>query len=182
MHFSFTEKFGASVLIVMWLVWGTNIIGDFAVKAAPLKNPAIKIAGLPAAGAGAGTSAGKAAKMEPKGALVLLAKADPKQGAKAFNKCKACHTTKKGGKNRVGPNLWNIVGKKMASGAGYKYSSALKGKGGAWTFKNIDAFITSPRKFAKGTKMTFAGIRKASERAAILVYLRSLSDSPKPLP
>ena len=176
MHFSFMEKFGASVLIVLWLVWGTNMVGDFFLPE-PAKASAIKIAGVPAAGASK-----KAEKMEPKDALVLLAKADPKRGAKAFGKCKACHTPNKGGKNRVGPNLWNIVGRKMATGAGFNYSSALKGKGGEWTYKNIDAFITSPRKFAKGTKMTFAGIRKASERAAILVYLRSLSDSPKPLP
>ena len=175
MHFSFTEKFGASVLIVMWLVWGSNIIGNFVLPE-PAKASAIKIAGLPAA------STGKAEKMEPKDALVILAKADPKRGAKVFAKCKACHTPNKGGKNRVGPNLWNVVGNKMAAGTGFNYSSALKGKGGEWTFKNLDAFITSPRKFAKGTKMTFAGIRKATDRAALLVYLRTLSDSPKPLP
>jgi cytochrome c len=175
MHFSFMEKFGGAVLIVMWLVWGTNIIGDFVLPE-PAKASAIKIAGLPAA-----TDSAKPKKMEPKDAMVLLAKADPKRGAKVFNKCKACHTPNKGGPNRVGPNLWDVVGKKMAAGR-FNYSSALKGKGGEWTFKNLDAFITSPRKFAKGTKMTFAGVSKATDRAALLVYLRSLSDTPKPLP
>ncbi len=176
MHFSFMEKFGGSLLIVMWLVWGTNIIGNFFLPE-PAKASAIKIAGLPTAGAGA-----KAEKMEPQDALVLLAKADPKQGAKAFNKCKACHTPDKGGKNRVGPNLWDTIGNDKAATKGFNYSNALKSKGGKWTYKELDAFITSPRNFAKGTKMTFAGIRKATERAALLVYLRSLSDSPKPLP
>ena len=177
MHFSFLEKFGGSILIVMWLVWGTNVIGDFFLPE-PAKASALQIAGVPAASAGAA----KAAKAEPQDALVLIAKADPKNGAKVFNKCKACHTPDKGGKNRVGPNLWNVVGNKMATHAGYNFSSALKNKGGEWTYKNLDAFIKSPRNFAKGTKMTFAGIRKASDRAALIAYLRGLSDSPKPLP
>jgi len=176
MHFSFMEKFGGSILIVMWLVWGTNIVGDFFLPE-PANASAIKIAGAPST-----ASATKVAKAAPQDALALLAKADPKRGAKVFNKCKACHTPNKGGKNRVGPNLWNVVGNKMANHAGYKYSSALSKKGGEWTFKNLDAFIASPRNFAKGTKMTFAGIGKATERAALLAYLRGLSDSPKPLP
>ncbi len=178
MHFSFMEKFGASILIVMWLVWGSHMIGEFTVQAEPLTKPAIEIAGLPAADTGAATSK----KAEPQNALLLLAKADPKRGAKVFNKCKSCHTVDKGGKNRVGPNLWETVGSKQAGSPGFSYSNALKGKGGTWTFKELDAFLANPRKYAKGTKMTFAGLKKASDRAAILVYLRSLSDSPKPLP
>ncbi|MEX2452027.1 MAG: cytochrome c family protein [Rhodospirillales bacterium] len=179
MHFSFLEKFGASVLIVMWLVWGTNVIGNVTVHAEAPKKPAIEIAGLPAEGAG---EAADSKPAEPEDALTLLAKADAQAGAKVFNKCKACHTTEKGGPNRVGPNLWNVVGNKIATHEGYSYSGALKEKGGEWTYKNLDAFIASPRAFAKGTKMTFAGVKKASERAAVIVYLRSLSDSPKPLP
>ncbi|MEQ8192957.1 MAG: cytochrome c family protein [Rhodospirillales bacterium] len=178
MHFSFLEKFGASVLIVMWLVWGTNVIGNVTVHADTPKKPAIEIAGLPDAGASQASSE----PAEPKDALTLLAKADAKAGAKVFGKCKACHTAEKGGKNRVGPNLWNVVGSKIAYHEGFNYSGALKEKKGEWTYKNLDAFIESPRDFAKGTKMTFAGIKKASERAAVIVYLRSLSDSPKPLP
>ena len=176
MHFSFMEKFGASVLIVMWLVWGTNTIGNFVLPE-PAKASAIQIAGLPAA-----TDSTKPKVMEPQDAMVLLAKADPKHGAKVFNKCKACHTPNKGGPNRVGPNLWDTIGNDKAGTKGFNYSSALKDKGGKWTYKDMDAFITSPRNFAKGTKMTFAGISKATDRAALLVYLRSLSDSPKPLP
>ena len=123
---------------------------------------------------------GAAAVME--NAMTMLASATPDKGAKLFKKCKSCHTVAKGGKNTVGPNLWDVVGRAKASAAGFKYSGALTDKGGDWSYADLDAFITSPKAFAKGTKMSFAGLKKAGDRAAMLVYLRSLSDSPKPLP
>ena len=107
---------------------------------------------------------------------------DAAAGKKVFKKCKSCHTVAKGGKNTVGPNLWDVVGKAKASTAGFAYSGVLKEKGGDWTYADLDAFLLSPKGFAKGTKMSFAGLKKTGDRAAVIAYLRSLSDSPKPLP
>jgi cytochrome c len=114
--------------------------------------------------------------------MAMLSDADTGAGKKAFKKCKACHSTEKGGKNRVGPNLWDIVGKAKATGDGFKYSDALKGLGGEWSYPDLNAFLISPKAFAKGTKMSFRGLSKAKDRAAVIAYLRSLSDQPKPLP
>ncbi len=114
--------------------------------------------------------------------LALLASADAGDGKKVFRKCKACHTADKGGAHKVGPNLWDVVGRAKAGAAGYRFSGVLSGLGGAWTFADLDAFLAKPKAFAPGTKMTFNGVKKATDRAAVIAYLRSLSDSPEPLP
>jgi cytochrome c len=112
-----------------------------------------------------------------------LATADPTHGATVFQKCAACHTTTKGGANGVGPNLWGVVGEQIGQGVGgFPFSDALKSKGGAWNFTELDEWLTSPRKFAAGTKMTFAGLSKGQDRADVIAYLNQQSDSPKPLP
>ncbi len=117
------------------------------------------------------------------GVAALLAGADPAAGAKAVRKCTVCHSLDKGGKNRIGPNLWDLIGRPIGSSAGYKYSAALKGKSGeTWGFENLDAFLAKPKDWAPGTKMSFAGIRKPGQRANLIAYLRGLSDSPAALP
>jgi cytochrome c len=123
------------------------------------------------------------AAVEPdKPVEALLASADPKRGENAAKKCQACHTFEKGGPNRVGPNLWNVYERPRASEAGFNYSAAMKGKPGPWTPEDLYFFLKSPKGFVPGTAMGFAGIPKASERADIIAYLDTLSDSPKPLP
>ena len=115
--------------------------------------------------------------------LVLLATADAAQGKTVAKKCGACHSFDKDGPNKVGPNLWDIVGAKHAHKADFNYSDAIKGMADKeWTYAELDAFITAPKTYAPGTKMTFPGIKKPEERAALIAYLRSLSDNPKPLP
>jgi cytochrome c len=116
---------------------------------------------------------------------VLLAKADPARGEKAVGKCKACHSFEKGGPNRVGPNLYGIITHTMGAAAGFNYSSAFKEKNAqkaVWTFEAMDSYLTNPKAYIKGTNMAFAGISKAEERADLIAYLRTLSDSPAPLP
>ena len=112
----------------------------------------------------------------------LLAKADVGRGESSAKKCAACHTFDKGGRPLVGPNLWGVIGRPKASQPGFNYSPALKAKGGNWTIDDLNQFIANPRGFVPGTNMTFAGIPRAGERADIIVYLNSLSDSPAPLP
>ena len=112
----------------------------------------------------------------------LLAEADAESGKKAAKKCAACHTFDQGGANRVGPNLYGILNDDMARTAGFAYSTALKDTEGGWTFEALDAFVANPRTAMPGTKMVFAGIRRAGERANLLLYLRSLGDADAELP
>jgi cytochrome c len=112
----------------------------------------------------------------------LLQTASVEKGAAAAKKCAACHTFEKGGPNRVGPNLFGIVERARGSEAGFNYSAAMKGKGGKWTYQELNAFIANPKAAVPGTAMGFAGIAKDSERADVIDYLRTLADTPLPLP
>ncbi len=112
----------------------------------------------------------------------LLADADTARGVKVFKKCKACHTVEKGGKNKIGPNLWDVVNSEAGKRAGFSYSKAMLAKGGTWSYDNLGGFLAKPKAWLPGTKMAFAGIKKARDRAAVIAYLRTLSDSPAPLP
>lgn len=114
----------------------------------------------------------------------LLAEADPAKGQALFAKCASCHTAEAGGANGIGPNMYGVMGETIGTGhAGFAFSNALKDHGGKWTFENMDAWLKSPKAFAPGTKMTFAGMGKPEERAAMLVYLNSLgSNLPLPPP
>jgi cytochrome c2 len=116
-------------------------------------------------------------------ALPLLASADTARGEQVFRKCAACHTVAEDARDGLGPNLWGTMGAPVGNRSGYNYSSALRAKaGGAWTWESMDAWLTSPRDFAPGTKMTFAGIKRAQDRADLLAYLNAKGDTPLPLP
>jgi len=115
----------------------------------------------------------------------MLGSADVAKGQKVAKKCATCHSFNQGGPNKIGPNLYDIIGRKLASVAGFSYSSAIKAKaaeGKTWSYEDIAAFVLSPKKFISGTKMVFPGLKKATDRANLIVYLRSLSSSPVPLP
>jgi cytochrome c len=124
---------------------------------------------------------GSAAAAEPDIAT-LLAKADAVAGATVSKKCTSCHDMSKGGANKVGPGLWGVVGAAKGHHAGFAYSDALKAKGGNWDDDALNQFIKKPKDFVPGTKMAFAGIAKPEDRANLIAYLHSLSDSPIPLP
>ena len=112
----------------------------------------------------------------------FLAKADPAKGAQVFNKCMACHNADKGGPNQLGPNLWDVVGEPIGQGKGFAFSDALAKKGGTWNWDNLSQWLSSPRAFAPGTKMTFAVLGSPQDRADVIAFLNAHSDAPKPLP
>ena len=113
---------------------------------------------------------------------VRFASADVKKGEDSAKKCAACHTFGKGEPNRVGPNLWGVVGRPKASEAGFNYSAAMKAQKGNWTPEDLDVYLTNPRGMVPGTNMTFAGLPRGKERADVIAYLNSKSDSPVQFP
>src|SRR5256885_738769 len=113
---------------------------------------------------------------------VRFASADMGRGENSAKKCAACHTFGKGEPNRVGPNLWGVVGRPKGTEGGFDYSAGMKSKGGNWTVEDLNAFLTKPGAFVPGTKMSFAGLPRGGERADVIAFLNSKSDNPAPLP
>ena len=114
--------------------------------------------------------------------VALMAMGDVASGEKIFKKCAACHSINKGGKNKIGPALYNVVGRKVGGVADYKYSKALASYDKEWNFEELNGFLLKPAKWIKGTKMAYAGLRKEEDRASIIKYLNENSDSPLQLP
>jgi len=112
----------------------------------------------------------------------LMAMGDITLGEKVFKKCAACHSIVKGGKNNIGPALYNVVGRKTGAVTDYKYSKALASFDKEWTFEELNGYLIKPAKWIKGTKMAFAGLRKEKDRASVIKYLNQNSDNPVPLP
>ena len=112
----------------------------------------------------------------------LFAMADVAHGKKVFKKCAACHSIKQGGKNKIGPKLWNVMFRPVGSITDYKYSKALTSYGKEWNWKEINSFLIKPSKWIKGNKMGFAGLKDERDRASVILYLNQNSDNPKPLP
>lgn len=163
-----------AILVALMLAVGANILGNTLI---PAGEKAAFVAHEPA-------ETPKQAAPEP-GAptaapAVSLASGDAKAGQAAARKCAACHTFDQGGANRVGPNLHDIVGTKMAGKEGFKYSDGLRAKAGTWSYEALDQFLTKPAAFVPGTKMAFAGVADAKERADIIAYLRSISPNAPP--
>ena len=135
--------------------------------------------GYPIAGVEEEGGAGAAAEQPIE---FYLAKADPAKGQQTFNKCAACHNADKGGANQLGPNLWGVLGEPIGQGKGFAFSPALSSKGGNWDWDKLSQWLSSPKAFAPGTKMTFAGLSNPEDRANVMAFLNSHSDAPKPLP
>jgi cytochrome c len=111
-----------------------------------------------------------------------LASADPAKGEQVFKKCTACHNADKGGANALGPNLWGIIGEPVGKGHGFPFSEALASHGGTWDWNTLSDWLANPKKFAPGTKMTFAGLSNPEDRANVIAFLNAHSDAPKPMP
>ncbi len=161
--------FGSATLIDIYKTNHRSQVVGYALPA-----PTAGKAASPGAPAESGVTVPKIAE--------LMTKASVEAGAAGFKKCATCHTADKGGRNGTGPNLYGIVGRKIASHDGFNYSGALKGKGGEWTWENLIPYIHAPAAAIPGNKMAFAGIKDPGELADLMVYMRSLGDTPAPLP
>ncbi|PWC37049.1 cytochrome c family protein [Azospirillum sp. TSO22-1] len=174
-----TNKIFGAILLALLIGTLSGFIAEVLVHPKALKQPSYVIAvpeSAPKAEAAAAGSGGPAA-IGP-----LLAKADAAAGQTAAKACAACHTFNKGEAGKVGPNLYGIIGGPKAHAQGFAYSDAIAKKGGNWDYEELNHFLFDPKGYAPGTKMTFAGVKKDQERANIVAYLRSLSDTPPPLP
>src|SRR5437763_15462398 len=153
-------------------------VSNALVSTHPLEKPAIAVAEAAPESAGAGPATAEWPPIAPK-----LKDANVDHGKALFQQqCFTCHTVDKGGPNKVGPNQWNLVGRKKASEAGFSYSSALQSKGGEWTYEDIHHIIFKPQSYIRRTKMAYAGMPKEQDRADIIAYLRTMNDNPPPLP
>lgn len=178
------NKFIGAVLGTVFIILSISILsGSIFDRPAPEK-PGYALAGGEEGGAAAG-GGGEAAAAGPEDIKPLLANANADAGATVFKKCTSCHTIENGGANKVGPNLWGVVGRPIASHEGFAYSAAMKahGEGGkVWDYDSLNEFLYGPKAAVKGTAMGFAGVKKTDERANLIAYLRTQADSPAPLP
>ncbi|PXW57819.1 cytochrome c family protein [Methylobacterium sp. B4] len=171
------NKVAGAVLGALLFAVGSGFVAELIYQPKPAGNAGYA---LPEPEPKSGGATAEAPKAEP--IAVRLASADADKGKGGTKACAACHSFEKGGPNKVGPDLWDVVEREKAHAAGFDYSAALKEKGGTWSYDDLDHFLENPKGYAKGTKMAFAGISSPAERANVIAYLRSLSDSPKPLP
>ena len=173
------NKFVGAILVGGLVAMVTGSIAHMLVS--PKHHEGGEMAAISSGAAPEPSAAPAPAAIEP--VSPLLAKADPHKGQQIATKCQACHDFTKGGPNKIGPNLWGIVGSKPAEVPGYSFSDAMKAREDKpWTYEALNDFLAAPRSFVPGTKMTFAGLPKVEDRADVIAYLRTLADSPLPLP
>ena len=171
------NKIIAAVIFTVLVVFGINKITDviFYVKkpteaAYKVEAPEIKVAA---------TASSSSSKVDIK---ALLAMGSIEHGQKVFKKCTACHVVAKGGKNKIGPVLYGVLGRQSAAISDYKYSKALVAHGKKWSYGEMNAYLLKPQAHIKGTKMAFAGLKSEKDRASVIIYMNSFSDNPLPNP
>ena len=173
------NKIIAAVLMVALLVIGISKFSNIIFHVDQPKIPGYQVEVDQVASLDTST---KSTKVETVDIAALMVLGDVTSGEKIFKKCAACHSINKGGKNNIGPALYNVVGRKVGEISDYKYSKALAAYDKEWTFEELNGFLIKPAKWIRGTKMSYAGLRKEKDRASVIKYLNQNSDNPLPLP
>ena len=176
------NKIIASILLTALIIIGIGKIVDVLFYVEKPKVSAYKVEGIEQDISDQKVSA-KTAKVDaPVDIKALLAMGDLAHGEKVFKKCSACHMIAADGKNKIGPNLWGVIGRKAGAISDYNYSKAMLAYAKEWTFEEMNSYLIKPQAYIKGTKMAFAGLRKEKDRASVILYMNSKSASPKNLP
>tara|TARA_X000000368_G_scaffold367350_1_gene314640 strand:- start:503 stop:1048 length:546 start_codon:yes stop_codon:yes gene_type:complete len=175
------NKIIAAILMTALVLIGIGKLTDVIFHVDKPKESAYKIEGVEVASSNE-TKKDKKAVKEVVDIKSLLAMGDLSHGEKVFKKCSACHMIVSDGKNMIGPNLWGVIGRQAGSITDYKYSKAMVAYGKEWSFEEMNAYLIKPQAYIKGTKMAFAGLRKEKDRASVILYMNSKSDSPLTTP
>ncbi|MDA9653374.1 cytochrome c family protein [Candidatus Pelagibacter sp.] len=173
------NKIIAAILLVALMVIGIGKFSDIIFHVDKPETPGYKVEVDQVLTSTISTSSTEIEKID---ITALMAMGDVDSGEKIFKKCAACHSINKGGKNNIGPALYNVVGRKVGEISDYKYSKALAAYDKNWNFEELNGFLIKPSKWIKGTKMAYAGLRKEKDRASVIKYLNKNSDNPLPLP
>ena len=173
------NKIIASIVLAVILVFGINKIADIIFYVEKPEKSAYQVASVTTTTTAETTSASSSSGSEE--IIALLASANVADGEKIFKKCAACHSIAKDGGNKIGPALWGVLGRKAGSIADYKYSKAMTAYGKPWSFEEMNGFLTKPKDWLKGTKMSFVGLKKETDRAAVILYMNKNTGSPLPL-
>ena len=174
------NKIIVSIGLAILVILGINKISDVIFYVEKPEKSAYQVASI-ASDADATSAEESSVASESGDIMALFASASAAEGAKVFKKCAACHSIAEGGANKIGPALWGVIGRKSGSVADYKYSKALAAHGKNWSFEEMNGFLIKPKDWIKGTKMSFAGLKNAKDRAAVILYMNENSSNPLPI-
>ena len=174
------NKIIVSIVLAIFLVLGINKITDVIYYVEKPEKSAYQVDSVVSVASTTSTESNSESS-ESGDIMALFASVNAADGAKIFKKCAACHSIAQGGANKIGPALWGVIGRKAGGVTDYKYSKAMAAYSKAWSFEEMNGFLIKPKEWIKGTKMSFAGLKNAKERAAVILYMNENSDSPLPL-
>ena len=174
------NKIIVSIVLTLLLFLGINKITDSIYYVEKPDKSAYQVDGVSTT-VSATSSETSSANSESANIMALFASTNASDGLKIFKKCAACHSIAQGGGNKIGPALWGVLGRKAGGVSDYKYSKAMAAHGKAWSFEEMNRFLIKPKDWIKGTKMSFAGLKNAKERAAVILYMNENTDNPLPI-
>ena len=168
------NKIIVSIVLAIFLILGINKITDVIFYVEKPEKSVYQVDSLVAAS----STTSSEVNLESEDIMAIFASVSASDGAKIFKKCAACHSIAQGGKNKIGPALWGVIGRKAGSVSDYKYSKAMAAYAKPWSFEEMNGFLIKPKDWIKGTKMSFAGLKKAEDRAAVILYMNENTNSP----
>jgi len=174
------NKIIVSIVFAIILVLGINKVTDVIFYVEKPEKSAYQVATVTTVASSTSAETGSVSS-ESENIMALFASTSAAEGAKVFKKCAACHSIAEGGGNKIGPALWGVLGRPAGSIPDYKYSKAMAAHGKNWSFEEMNGFLIKPKGWIKGTKMSFAGLKKAKDRAAVILYMNENTNSPLPL-